>query len=147
MWRRGASSIHYDAHGFGKYATLNIIQHLYATYGRVGPDEIHQNQDNMHKTIYPHRPITLLFKKIEDAQKFATTANTPFTQTVSQWAHVDALLTWFLIYSYDINRIIASTPYPRRPGEVDGFCDRRARTRVRAYARARTGSLMGSQVH
>ena len=52
---------------------------------------------------------------------------------VSQWAQVDALLTWILIYSYNINWLIASTPYPGRLGLADGLCNRRVRTRVRAH--------------
>ena len=50
-----------------------------------------------------------------------------------QWAHVYELLMWILIYSYDINWLIASTPYPGRLILVDGLCDRRVRTRVRAH--------------
>ena len=49
---------------------------------------------------------------------------------VSQWAHVDALLTWILIYSYNVNWLIASTPYSRRLGSADGLCNLRACTRV-----------------
>ena len=52
---------------------------------------------------------------------------------VSQWAHVDVLLTWILIYSYDVNWLIASTPYSVRLGLADGLCNRRACTYVRAH--------------
>ena len=51
---------------------------------------------------------------------------------VSQWAHVDVLLTWILIYSYDITWLIASTPYHGRLGLADGLCNLCAFTRVRA---------------
>ena len=50
--------------------------------------------------------------------------------TVSQWDHVDALLTWILIYSYDVNW---RTPYSWRLGSADSLCNCRARTRVRAH--------------
>ena len=53
--------------------------------------------------------------------------------SVSQWAHFDALLKWILIYSYDVNWLIASTPYPGRLGWADIFFNRRARMRVRAH--------------
>ena len=64
---------------------------------------------------------------------------------VSQWAHIDALLTLFLMYSYDINWVIASTLYPGRPGEADGLCDCRMRMRVRAHRLVDgfAGSLVG----
>ena len=49
------------------------------------------------------------------------------------------------MYSYDINWVIDSTMYPGRPGEADGLCDRRARTRVRAHGLVDgfAGSLVG----
>ena len=50
--------------------------------------------------------------------------------TVSQWAHVDALLTWIIIYSYDVNW---RTPYSGHLGSADSLCNRRARTRARAH--------------
>ena len=52
------------------------------------------------------------------------------TKNVSQWVHVDALLTWILIYSYDVNWRM---PYSGRLGSADGLCNRRARTRVRTH--------------
>ena len=50
--------------------------------------------------------------------------------TVSQWDHVDALLTWILIYSYDVNW---RTPYSGRLGLADGLCSCCARTRMRVH--------------
>ena len=50
--------------------------------------------------------------------------------TVSQWAHVDALLMWILIYSYDVNW---RTPYSWSLGSEDSLCNCRARTRMRAH--------------
>ena len=50
--------------------------------------------------------------------------------TVSQWAHVDALLTWIIIYSYDVNWC---TPYTGRLGSADSLCNRRAHMCVRAH--------------
>ena len=52
--------------------------------------------------------------------------------TVSQWANVDELLTWFLIYGYNINWLIARS-YPARPGVADGCVICRAHARARAY--------------
>ena len=50
--------------------------------------------------------------------------------TVSQWDHVDALLTWIIIYSSDINW---RTSYYGRLRSADGLCNCRARTRVCAH--------------
>ena len=50
--------------------------------------------------------------------------------TVSQWVHADELLTWILIYSYDVNWC---TPYSGRLGSADGLCKFRAHTRMCTY--------------
>ena len=49
---------------------------------------------------------------------------------VRHWAHVDALLTWILIYSYGVNW---RTPYSGRLGSADVLCNFRAHTRVHAH--------------
>ena len=53
--------------------------------------------------------------------------------SVSQLAHVDVLLTWIIIYSYDANWLINSIPYSGRLGSADSLCNRRARTRMHAH--------------
>eukprot|EP00957_Ditylum_brightwellii_P069114 5246525-Ditylum_brightwellii.AAC.1 len=71
--------IHTKEHGFGNRAVLNIFQHLYTTYGNVGPDELTKNQEKVLTLIAPHHPIAILFKQLEDDQKFAASASVPFT--------------------------------------------------------------------
>ena len=52
---------------------------------------------------------------------------------------------WILIYSYDINWLIASTPYPGCLGSADGLCDFCARMHVRVHrvVDGFAGSLVG----
>ena len=50
--------------------------------------------------------------------------------SVSQWTHVDALLTWILIYNYDVNWLIAITLYSGCLRLADGLCNPRTRTHV-----------------
>eukprot|EP00957_Ditylum_brightwellii_P118709 9054182-Ditylum_brightwellii.AAC.1 len=64
---------------FGSRLVLDVFQHLYATYSDVGPDELTKNQEKMLTPIVPHHPIVLLFKHLEDGQKFAASASVPFT--------------------------------------------------------------------
>eukprot|EP00957_Ditylum_brightwellii_P049905 3782741-Ditylum_brightwellii.AAC.1 len=71
--------IHSEEHGFGNRLVLDVLQHLYTTYGDVGPDELTKNEEKMLTPIAPHRPIALLFKQLEDGQKFAALASIPFT--------------------------------------------------------------------
>eukprot|EP00957_Ditylum_brightwellii_P171033 13019844-Ditylum_brightwellii.AAC.1 len=73
------SQIHSREHGFGNRSVLDVFQHLYATYGDVGPDELTKIQEQMLTPIAPHHPIVLLFKQLEDGQKFAASATVPFT--------------------------------------------------------------------
>eukprot|EP00957_Ditylum_brightwellii_P115631 8820030-Ditylum_brightwellii.AAC.1 len=73
------SQIHTKEHGFGNRAMLDIFQHLYTMYGGVGLDELTKNQEKMFTSIAPHHPIALLFKQLEDGQKFAASASVPFT--------------------------------------------------------------------
>ena len=70
----------------------------------------------MANLVSAHSAIGMTKKKLES--------------TVSQWAHVDALITWILIYSYDVNWC---TPYSGRLGSADSLCNRRARVRVCAH--------------
>eukprot|EP00957_Ditylum_brightwellii_P154080 11726327-Ditylum_brightwellii.AAC.2 len=58
---------------------MDIFQHLYTTYGNVGPDELTKNQDKMITPIALHHLIALLFKQLEDGQKFAAFASVTFT--------------------------------------------------------------------
>ena len=73
------SQIHSKEHGFGNRSVLDVFQYLYATYGDVGLDELTKNQEKMLTPIAPHHPITLLFKQLEDDQKFAVSASILFT--------------------------------------------------------------------
>eukprot|EP00957_Ditylum_brightwellii_P207565 15353536-Ditylum_brightwellii.AAC.1 len=73
------SQIHSEGYGFGNCTMLDVLQHLYTTYGAVGSDQLTCNQEAMLHPVLAHQPIALLFKQIEDGQKFVSAANVPFT--------------------------------------------------------------------
>jgi len=73
------SGIHENTLGFGNRTTLDVLQYLFTTYGQIAPHEVQANVDAMNKAFDPNQPIAILFKQIEDAQRFAVAANVPFT--------------------------------------------------------------------
>jgi hypothetical protein len=73
------TGIHDPAHGFGARSIIDIFQYLFATYGQIGPDEILANQQKLTNPVDPHQPIAILFRQIEDCQKFAAAGNVAIT--------------------------------------------------------------------
>lgn len=73
------TGIHDPAHGFGARSLIDVFQYLFATYGSLGPDEILRNQQRMTAPVDPTQPIAVLFKQIEDCQKFAAACQVAIT--------------------------------------------------------------------
>jgi hypothetical protein len=73
------TGIHDPAHGFGARSIIDVFQYLFATYGQIGPDKILANQHRMTNPVDPNQPIAMLFKQIEDCQKFAAAGNVAIT--------------------------------------------------------------------
>eukprot|EP00957_Ditylum_brightwellii_P027684 2092627-Ditylum_brightwellii.AAC.1 len=57
---------------------MDIFQHLYTTYNKIGLDELTKNQAKMLTSIALHHPIALLFNQFEDGQKFAASTSVLF---------------------------------------------------------------------
>jgi hypothetical protein len=73
------TGIHDPAHGFGARSIIDVFQYLFATYGQIGPDEILANQQKLTQPIDPNQPIAMLFRQIENCQKFAAAGNVAIT--------------------------------------------------------------------
>jgi hypothetical protein len=73
------TGIHDPAHGFGSRSIIDVFQYLFSTYGQIGPDEILANQQKLTNPVDPNQPIALLFRQIEDCQKFAAAGNVAIT--------------------------------------------------------------------
>eukprot|EP00957_Ditylum_brightwellii_P142647 10868486-Ditylum_brightwellii.AAC.1 len=71
MWLVG---IHSDTHGFGARACMDTVQCLFQMYGRILPDQITLNIQRLNAPVDPTQPIAMVWKQIEAAQKFATSA-------------------------------------------------------------------------
>lgn len=66
-------------HGFGNRNPLGVLEWLHQIHGHIGPGEVTANQERLMMSIDPKLPAVHTFKQIEDCDKFATAAGTPFT--------------------------------------------------------------------
>ena len=73
------TGIHDEAHGFGNRTLQDVQRWLFQTYGHIGPTDRMNNTAKLTQPIDPTAPIALLFKQIEECQRFAADAGSPFT--------------------------------------------------------------------
>jgi len=57
--------------GYADVTPLQILTHLFTTYGTVTPHELSANFENMNKPWDPNQPIEDLYQQLEEAQEFA----------------------------------------------------------------------------
>jgi hypothetical protein len=95
------TGIHDPAHGFGARSIIDVFQYLFRTYGQIGPDEILANQQRLTKPVDPQQPMAILFKQIEDCQKFAAAGQVAITpQQVLKAAETLILQTGKYVSAY-----------------------------------------------
>jgi len=73
------AGIHSTILGFGARSLQDIFLHLYQSYGRISPSSLKSNTEKLSTPLPPHLPIALIFRQIEDCQRFATAGGTAFT--------------------------------------------------------------------
>ena len=73
------TGIHDEAHGFGNRTLQDVQRWLFETYRFVGPTDRMNNTAKLTQPIDPTAHIALLFKQIEECQRFAADAGSPFT--------------------------------------------------------------------
>ena len=66
--------------GFAQITTRQIIVHLYDNYGKLSPQDLKQNNDNMMTPYDVNTPIETLFEQIEEAVDIASEAGAPYNQ-------------------------------------------------------------------
>ena len=54
---------------------LEILTHLWTTYGEVGENDLKPNEKRMKTQWNPPTPIETLFKQLEEGQAFAAEGN------------------------------------------------------------------------
>jgi hypothetical protein len=67
--------------GYATISTLQILTHLYRTYGKITPADLVDNLTKLNAPYNPALPIVELFQQIEDCQDLAAAANNPFSDT------------------------------------------------------------------
>ena len=67
--------------GYSRVTTKQLINHLYDRYGQLTPQDLKDNDDNLHQPYDATSPIENLFEQIETAQDIATTAGAQYNNT------------------------------------------------------------------
>ena len=73
------AGIYNKTQGFGNHNIQDIFNFLYQTYGRISTNALRANTAKLTQRIAPHLPVAIIFKQIEDCNKFATAGGAPFT--------------------------------------------------------------------
>ncbi len=73
------TEIHNESHGFGTRSLQDVLRFLFTTYGQIGPNELLHNQQTLTQAVDPNAPLAIIFKQIEDCQKYATAGGAPLT--------------------------------------------------------------------
>ena len=69
-----------DTHvGYANVTTLQLLKHLYKTYGRITDGDLRRNQEIMVEPFDHNLPIETFFKRIEECVDLAAHAEAPFT--------------------------------------------------------------------
>jgi hypothetical protein len=72
--------------GYNNVSTMQLLTHLYTTYGVITPIDIEDNNTKMREPFDPTQPIETLFDQIETAVEFANAGNRAYNpeQVVSR---------------------------------------------------------------
>ena len=69
-----------DPHaGYANTTTLQLLTHLYDTYGRITDVDLRRNQEIMTESFDVNLPIEAFYRRIEECVDFAAHGRTPFT--------------------------------------------------------------------
>ena len=69
-----------DPHvGFANITTLELLTHLYRTYGRITDVDLRKNQEVLNEAFDPNLPIESFFRRVEACVDFAAAGQTPFS--------------------------------------------------------------------
>jgi hypothetical protein len=65
--------------GYAMVTTLQILTHLYTTYGKLTPMAMQENDRHFRNPYNPAEPFEILVQKLEEAQDFAAAGNQAHT--------------------------------------------------------------------
>jgi hypothetical protein len=73
------SALMHPRTGLANVTTLQMLTHLWATYGEITPDDLDANDKTMSTPWHPTTPIENLYKQIDDGLEYALAGNSPIT--------------------------------------------------------------------
>lgn len=65
--------------GFATVTTLELLDHLFAVYGKITARDLDANHERLRKAFDPSQAMEVLVDQVEDAVAFAKAAETPYT--------------------------------------------------------------------
>ena len=65
--------------GFANTTTLELLTHLYKTYGRISDVDLRKNQELLSDPFDANLPIESFFRRVEECVDFASAGQTPFS--------------------------------------------------------------------
>jgi hypothetical protein len=71
------SAIKHPRTGYATITTLQMMHHLWSTYGEIQPEDLNQNLITMATTWHPTSPIETLYLQIDDSIAFASAGDSP----------------------------------------------------------------------
>ena len=71
------SAVKHPRTGYSNVTTLQMLTHLWTTYGEIKPDDLDANLTTMNKPWHPTTPIESLFLQIDDGLAFAAAGDSP----------------------------------------------------------------------
>jgi hypothetical protein len=72
-------TLHNTNTGYAMVMTLQILTHLYTTYGKLTPMAMQENNRHFRNPYNPAKPFEMLVQQIEEAQDFAAAGNQAYT--------------------------------------------------------------------
>ena len=58
---------------------MDLLVHIYTTYGEIGPDDLEENEKRMNESYDATEVVEILFDQIDDAVEFADNASKSYT--------------------------------------------------------------------
>ena len=72
-----------DELGYANVTAQELLVHLTTTYGDITPDELDKNLKSLEEPWNPDTPIENLWKRVQDARRFATNGNDPISESTA----------------------------------------------------------------
>ena len=70
-----------DIHvGYANVTTLQLLTHLYTTYGKITDADLRKNLDLMNEPFDVNLPVETFFRRIEECVDYASNGQTPFSK-------------------------------------------------------------------